>query len=63
MTPLSQEVQVSKHLNKLDLQKSRRPGVIHPGVLKELAGIIVSPLAISFESHGDWGRFLRTGRK
>lgn len=61
--PSAQEAQVSKHLNQFDTQKSRRPDVMDPGALRELASVVARPLSVSFEGHGDWGRFLRTGRK
>jgi len=47
--PLVEEDQVREHLNKLDIQKSMRPGGMCPCVLKKLAEVFTMLLLINFE--------------
>nr|XP_048723915.1 uncharacterized protein LOC125644272 [Caretta caretta] len=42
--------QVKNYLEKLDMHKSMSPDLMHPKVLRELADVIVEPLAIIFEN-------------
>lgn len=54
--PIKQEERVSDPLHHLDIQKSVRPDVIHPRVLRELMEVYTKPLSI-ISSLGWLGRF------
>lgn len=47
--PLMEDNQVSEHINKLDIHKSRGPDGTLPESLRELAGVTVRLLLIIFE--------------
>uniref|UniRef100_K7EZY7 Reverse transcriptase domain-containing protein n=1 Tax=Pelodiscus sinensis TaxID=13735 RepID=K7EZY7_PELSI len=47
--PVVGKEQVRNYLEKLNVHKSMGPDLVHPRVLRELANIIVEPLAIIFE--------------
>ena len=47
--PLVEGDRVRDHLSKVNTHKAMGPAGIHPQVLKELAGVIVTPLSIIFE--------------
>lgn len=34
-----------------------------PGVLRELTDVIAMPFSITLPGHGDWEKFLKTGRE
>lgn len=40
----------------------RRPGDVHPGVMKELAGVVAKPLSSHLKKHGCKGKSLVPGK-
>lgn len=50
-------------LNKQHIIKSIEPGGMHTQILWELADVTVRPLPLSLKGHGNWERFLNTGKK
>ncbi|CAM4576771.1 unnamed protein product, partial [Caretta caretta] len=54
---------VQDYLEKLDEHKSMGPDVLHPRVLKELAGVIAEPLSITFENSWRSGELLDDWKK
>lgn len=57
--PSTEQDQLRKHLNELDMPKSMRPDRMHPWVLRELALRGYS----SLKHHGDGGSFLSSEKK
>lgn len=47
--PTVSKDEIQKHLRNLNIQKSKGPNKIHPGVLKELADVVTEPLSMIFQ--------------
>lgn len=59
--PLMEENHVREHLNELYVRKSMGIDRLHPKMLRLVS--LKRHFQLSLKGHGNWGRFLKTGRE